>query len=99
MRAQGIQFEEVAIREQAPGKGELASMLEQRGGDLRSLFNTSGKDYRELGLKDRIADMDFDEAAELLTRNGNLVKRPFLLGQGVGLVGFKQAEWSEALGE
>jgi len=33
----------------------------------------------------------------LLARNGNLVKRPFLIGSGVGLVGFDEAEWAKIL--
>jgi len=97
LRENEIEIEEIAIRENPPSKAELAQMLEARGGVLRALFNTAGKDYREQGLKDRLGDMTFDEAAELLTANGNLVKRPFLIGEGVGLVGFKEAEWSEVL--
>jgi arsenate reductase len=34
----------------------------------------------------------------MLTKNGNLVKRPFLIGDGKLLVGFKQPEWEKALG-
>lgn len=98
LRAQEVEFEEIAIRESPPTREELSAMLEARGGELRALFNTSGKDYRELGLKDHIGAMSFNEAADLLSQNGNLVKRPFLIGDGVGLVGFKEPEWSEALG-
>mgnify|MGYP000262387889 CR=1 FL=1 len=98
LRGEEVRFEELAIRETPPTKTELQSMLESRGNELRALFNTAGRDYRELGLKDKIDAMTFDEAAELLTGNGNLVKRPFLIGDGVGLVGFKEAEWAAALG-
>ena len=98
LRANGVPFEELAIRETPPTRGELQSMLKSRGDELRALFNTSGRDYRELGLKDKIGAMTFEEAAELLTGNGNLVKRPFVIGDGVGLVGFKEAEWVTALG-
>lgn len=97
LRQHGLGFEELPIRETPPSKQELARMLEHRGGDLKALFNTSGRDYRELGLKDRISDLSFDEAAELLGGNGNLVKRPFLLSDTVGLVGFRETEWEQAL--
>ncbi len=33
------------------------------------------------------------EALALLAGNGRLVKRPFVLGDRFGLVGFDQAEW------
>jgi arsenate reductase len=98
LRGRGVEFEEVAIRETPPGLEELTQMHASFGGDLRALFNTSGKDYRELGLKDRIRDMGFDEAAALLSENGNLVKRPFVVGDGIGLAGFKEDEWSKAFG-
>ena len=34
-------------------------------------------------------------AIELLSRNGNLVKRPFVLGASGGTVGFKPGEWEK----
>ena len=37
--------------------------------------------------------MNEAEAIGLLSRNGNLVKRPFALGERAGLVGFKAEEW------
>jgi arsenate reductase len=36
-------------------------------------------------------------ALALLAGNGNLVKRPFLLGDGVALTGFDEAAWAAAL--
>ena len=33
----------------------------------------------------------------LLSRNGNLVKRPFLLTEAGGAVGFRQEEWERLL--
>jgi arsenate reductase len=39
-------------------------------------------------------------ALALLAGNGNLVKRPFLLGaDGLGLVGFNEAVWAARLEE
>ena len=98
LRARGLDFEELPIREQPPAKDELKRMCDAMGGDLRRLFNTSGRDYRELGLKERVPEMDFSEAADLLMGNGNLVKRPFLVGAGVCRLGFKESEWEQAFG-
>lgn len=92
------QFHEIAIREQPPSRDELRRMLTIYGGDMRRLFNTSGQDYRALDLKTRLPRMSTDETIELLSRNGNLVKRPFLLTPTGGRVGFKEEEWSELLG-
>lgn len=93
-----IDHETKAIRETPPTAAELKAALAANGGDLRKLFNTSGGDYRELGLKDKLPTMTEAEAIDLLSKNGNLVKRPFLIGKGVALTGFNEPAWSEALG-
>ena len=73
-------------------------MLKAQGGELRRLFNTSGRDYRALGLGNLLPTMAEAAALEMLRDNGNLVKRPFLLGPGgVGLVGFNEPAWTAAL--
>lgn len=94
---QGIDFKEKAIRETPPSKAELKRMLAAQNGELKKLFNTSGGDYREMKLGPKLADMPVAEAIGLLNGNGNLVKRPFLLAEGIGLVGFKEDVWAEAL--
>ncbi len=99
LKDHGIAFDERAIRETPPSIKELKSMVQARGG-LRPVFNTSGQDYRDLGLKDKLDGMSEKDALELLSKNGNLVKRPFVLDKegAVHLVGFKEDEWSRALG-
>ncbi|MBB5351769.1 arsenate reductase [Haloferula luteola] len=97
LAAQGVAFEEIAIREQPPSVDELRQVRDALG-DLKRLFNTAGGDYRALGLKDRLPGMSEDEAFELLAENGNLVKRPFVVGEGFGWTGFKEEEWKQALG-
>ena len=93
-----IAHEVVPIREQPPTVIELHSMLRHVGGDMRRLFNTSGGDYKELNMKERLPKLSTEEALALLASNGNLVKRPFLLAGQSGLVGFKELEWEKLLG-
>ena len=89
----GVAHAVVPIREQPPTKTELRTVLKIYGGQVRKLFNTSGQDYRNLNLKEKLPKLSAEEAIELLSQNGNLVKRPFvLLGNG-GLLGFKEEEW------
>lgn len=97
LKAQGIAFAERPIRETPPTLAELRTMLAVRDGDLRKLFNTSGRDYRELQLGEQLAAMTESAALKLLAGNGNLVKRPFLIGAGVALVGFDEAVWRATL--
>jgi arsenate reductase len=95
--AQGVDYEEIAIRETPPSVAELKAMLSYQNGEIRKLFNTAGGDYRELNMKAVLPEMCEAEALKLLAGRGNLVKRPFLLGEGMGLVGFKEADWSAAI--
>lgn len=97
LTANGVSHQVKAIRETPPTKSELKSALAAHGGDLRRLFNTSGVDYRAMGLKDRLPTLSEAEALELLSSNGNLVKRPFLIGNGVSLVGFQPEAWKDQL--
>ena len=96
--ARGISYQTKEIRETPPTRDELATALAAFGGNIRKLFNTSGNDYRALGLKDRLPQMTDEEALELLSGNGNLVKRPFVIHGKSALAGFRADEWEKALG-
>ena len=65
-------------------------------GELKPLFNSSGMDYRSMGLKDVLPTLSENEALKLLEENGNLVKRPFVIGDDVHLLGFKLTEWEQS---
>ena len=97
LRAHGLPFAERAIRETPPGLAELRTMLAAYAGERRRLFNTSGRDYREFKLGDKLPAMTDGEAFALLGGNGNLVKRPFLIGSGKALVGFDEEIWAKTL--
>lgn len=98
LAARGIRFEERAIRETPPSLPELRTMLAAHDGKVRPLFNTAGRDYRAAQLAERLPALSTDEALRLLHENGNLVKRPFVLGPDVALVGFDEERWAKALG-
>ena len=95
LRGRKFAFTERPIRETPPSPAELRRMLRSLG-DLRRLFNTSGRDYRELGLGEQLAGLGEAAALALLAANGNLVKRPFLLGEDLALVGFDEVAWTNA---
>ena len=44
--------------------------------------------YRELGLKDKLDNMSFDEKVKLLSSDGMLIKRPLIVGEKI-IPGFK----------
>ncbi|MCI5886150.1 MAG: arsenate reductase family protein [Clostridiales bacterium] len=92
-----IEYEERSIAEDNPTYGELKRWYAQSGLDLRKFFNTSGKLYREMNLKDKLADMTEEEQLRLLSSDGMLVKRPIAVKEDTVLVGFKETEWAEKL--
>ena len=94
LRARGLVFVERPIRETPPTVAELRTMLAAHAGDLRRLCNTAGRDYRELKLGGKLPALGTDATLGLLAKNGNLVKRPFVLGPGVALVGFDERAWT-----
>lgn len=77
-----------------PSVNELKSYIEMSGLDISKFFNTSGMKYRELGLKDKLKVMSYEDKVNLLASDGMLIKRPLLIGENFVLVGFKEKEWS-----
>lgn len=98
LKEHGVPHEVLPIRERPPSKAELRRMLAVYGGEVRKLFNTSGQDYKALGLAAKLPTMAVAAALELLATNGNLVKRPFAVTADGGIVGFKREEWEARFG-
>jgi arsenate reductase len=93
LKSTGREFKLIPIRETPPTKAELRRMLKLYQGKVQRLFNASGQDYRALGLGAKLPQMTDEQAIDLLSKNGNLVKRPFVLVGNTGAVGFREAEW------
>ncbi|MBM7643520.1 arsenate reductase family protein [Streptococcus loxodontisalivarius] len=88
----GLDFESVDIKSNPPQVQILRDLLEQSDIKLKQLFNTSGNSYRELGLKDKFDSLSVDEALELLSKDGMLIKRPILIKDGKILqIGYRTA--------
>lgn len=66
-------------------------------GDRKKLFNTSGLVYKEMKLSEKLPALSDEQALQLLAKNGKLVKRPFVLGDSWGLVGFREEDWKKVL--
>lgn len=94
-----IAYKDIDITEQPPTKTELKQMLGFYEGNIKKLFNTSGVQYREMKVSEKLKSMSNAEAIELLSKNGKLVKRPFLIDKdkNKGIVGFKEDEWKKNL--
>ena len=93
----GITYDFRDIKTDNPTAAELGRWWRASGLPLKKFFNTSGLQYKALGLKDKLPTMSEDEQIALLATDGMLVKRPLLIGEGFVLTGFRQKEWEERL--
>ena len=91
----GADYAQRHIKEENPSEAELRQWHAMSGLPLKKFFNTSGLQYKALGLKDRLPAMSEEEQFALLASDGMLVKRPILVGEDYVLVGFKEAQWEE----
>jgi arsenate reductase (glutaredoxin) len=86
----GKPFAFVDITEAPPSAAALKKILQQSGADIRKLFNTSGVQYQELKIKDKVADLSEPEILALLAGNGRLIKRPLVTDGVQSTVGFDE---------
>ena len=97
LQERGVAFDERDIQQDNPTEQELRAWHEKSGLPLKRFFNTSGLQYKALGLKDKLPAMTEDEQYALLATDGMLVKRPLLIGEDFALPGFKVKAWEEKL--
>lgn len=97
LEANHIAYTDRHIVDDNPSFEELKQWYERSGLPLKKFFNTSGKMYREMQLKDKLSVMDEEEQLKMLAANGMLVKRPLVIDDTNILVGFQEAQWAEAL--
>ena len=82
----GVTYTLRDIKEENPNAEELRAWHEKSGLPLRRFFNTSGLLYKGMALKDKLPGMTDNE------------QRPLIVADDFVLVGFREAEWSAALG-
>ena len=93
----GLAYDVRDIKADNPTADELRDWHQKSGLPLKRFFNTSGLQYKALGLKDRLPVMTEEEQYALLATDGMLVKRPLLVGEDFVLTGFRPKEWEERL--
>jgi arsenate reductase len=96
--ARGIAHERVDIVASPPSARLLAKARAMAGVPVKKMFNTSGESYRAGDFGVALRTMPDAEALAALAKDGKLVKRPLLVGDGVAFFGFQEDAWAEALG-
>lgn len=96
--AKGVDYQSIDITTTPPPKAALKAILKAGDYQLRQLFNTSGVQYRELNIKDKLPGMSEAEAIDLLAGNGKLCKRPIVTDGKRYTVGFREEAFAEKWG-
>ena len=94
---QGLTYDLRDIKTDNPTVEELTDWYRRSGLPLKKFFNTSGLQYKALNLKEKLPGMTEEEQLALMATDGMLVKRPILVKDGTVLVGFREAQWTDAL--
>ena len=88
-----VEFDLFDITETPPTKQILKVAMKAKG--MKKQFNTSGVQYRELKIKDKLPTMTESQAIDLLASNGRLVKRPIAVDKDKITVGFDIEEYKK----
>lgn len=91
----GREYEFIDITEAPPSAPALKKMVQQSGAELKKFFNTSGVQYKELNIKDKVKGMGEAEILSLLAGNGRLVKRPIVTDGTRSTVGFDETAFAK----
>lgn len=92
----GREYSFVDITEAPPSQAALKKIVQQSGAELKKFFNTSGVQYKELGIKDKAPKMSEAQILEMLAGNGRLLKRPLVTDGSKSTVGFDEAAFAKA---
>lgn len=93
----GISYTDRHIKENNPTYDELKAWHSRSGLPLKAFFNTSGRLYQSLNLKEKLPSMTEDDGLRLLASDGMLVKRPLVITDDAILIGFRAEEWERLL--
>lgn len=90
-----IDYTSIHIVEETPTKEELLELISKSDLPAKKFFNTSGKKYRELNIKEKIMDASIEEMAGILASDGMLIKRPIVTDGSKVTVGFNEETFQE----
>ena len=88
-----IDYQFIDIAKEPPLEKYLELALIQFSSDLKKIFNTRGKSFKLIDFD--ILDLTKKEMVELLSNDGKLIKRPFLIINETKLIlGFNESEYT-----
>ena len=89
-----LNYQLIDIVKEPPILDYLNLALEQYSADNKRVFNTRGKAFKSINLD--ILSLSREEIIQLLSNDGKLIKRPFLVyGEKKVLLGFNEIEYAK----
>ena len=88
-----INYQFIDIIKEPPSKKFLELALKQFSLDIKKIFNTRGKSFKSIDFD--ILNLPKKEIVELLSNDGKLIKRPFLIiNESKVILGFNDSEYA-----
>ena len=88
-----INYQLIDIVKEPPKKIFLELALVQFSSDIKKIFNTRGKSYKSIDID--VLDLTKKKLVELLSNDGKLIKRPFvIINECKFVLGFNESEYS-----
>ena len=88
-----IDYEFIDIVKETPSKEFLELALIQFSLDIKKIFNTRGKNFKSKNID--ILELPKKKIIELLSSDGKLIKRPFLIiNESKLILGFNESEYT-----
>ncbi len=78
-----VEYEYVDLTKESIDFDTLNGLYQKLDLPIKKFFNTSGMDYRNNNIKDLFDKLSDEELLKLITENGMLLKRPFIIGKRV----------------
>ena len=88
-----ISYQFIDITKETPSKKFLELALTQFSFDIKKIFNTRGKSFKLIDFD--IFELTKKQIIELLSNDGKLIKRPFLIiNESKLILGFNDSEYT-----
>ncbi|MGQ4002650.1 ArsC/Spx/MgsR family protein [Francisellaceae bacterium CB300] len=92
------QVEYVNLRKEKPSWQEMQQIKEIGGFETIDLFNSNGKLFAEMGLKESFENLSEEDAFKLLVTDALLFKRPLVVDGNFARTGWNNKEYEEKWG-
>lgn len=90
--------EYVNLRKEKPTWQEMQKIKQISNFDVIDLFNSNGKLFTEMGLKDTFDSLSEEEAFKLLVTDALLFKRPLVVDGNYARTGWNKKEYQQKWG-